>query len=219
MDLHGEIPCYRVLSAAHPYSTDCMRLGWRTEVTGLFLPKIRMNCDVLHLTGEIPDDVVACAATVAEACREVGAKAIFWEPQAPSEHSERLLRHWREHFGLQIYSPKTFVGAVPVCTEPLVALPPAPFAVGITARTTITEIRGGHAVKRTANRGELEAILEKFHPEIAYSAELAADFFTLHTDDTTLFAVFDTEATLQKRIARAVAAGASAVFCNFCEKS
>lgn len=217
--MHGEAPYYRVVSAAFPTNAPCMRVGWRTTEEGLILPKARFSCDVLHLAGVIPPCIELCAAAVAEACGEVGAKAIFWEPQAPAAHAAALVGLWRERWGLRLYSPLALSGTIPVCEDVPASVPTRPFAVGISARMTLTEIRDGHAVKRTVTHDELSALIAQHHPTIACSAELTADFFTLSQGDSTIFAVFDTEATLQKRIARAADTGASAVFCDFCEKS
>ncbi len=216
MEPTRDIPCFRVLGASSPFGSACMRVGWKAADDGFLVPKTRLFCDVLHLSGTIPANTAVFAAQAAELCGEVGAKAIFWSPETLAQKpAAEIVALWQTHHALRVFSPYPEIGAVTVGTD----LPPAAAsAAAVTARAALTEIKNGSASKRTAAPGEIGALIERYRPEIAFSAELAANFFTLHQNGTTVFAVFDTEETLAARIARAKNAGASAVFCDICEK-
>ncbi|MBQ4047278.1 MAG: hypothetical protein IJC93_02790 [Clostridia bacterium] len=218
MQPNRDIPCFRVLGASSPFGSTCMRVGWKATDDGFLLPRSRLFCDVLHLSGTIPASPAEFAAQVAELCSEVGARAVFWSPEtAESKSAAEIAAFWQTHHALRVYSPFAIPGTIPVVSD-LSGPLPTQAAAAILARAAITEIRNGKAEKRIATSGEIGALIETYRPEIAFSAELAANFFTLHPNDVTIFAVFDTEETLTTRVTRAVKNGAAAVFCDICEK-
>ncbi len=218
MEPNRGIPCFRVLGASSPFSGTCMRVGWKAITDGFLLPKTRRFCDVLHLSGTTPANTAVFAAQAAELCGEVGARSVFWSPEAvdPKPAAE-IAAFWQTHHALRVYSPLAIPGAIPVVSD-LSGPLPAQAAAAIIARAAVTEIRNGKTEKRIAASGEIGTLIETYRPEIAFSAELAANFFTLHPNDATVFVVFDTEETLTTRVTRAVKNGAAAVFCDICEK-
>ncbi len=217
MDSVHSIPRFRVLRASTPCSTRCMRVGWKSLDEGILVPKSRLPCDVLHLSGIVPSDADAFAAEVAEVCREVGADAVFWEPETADKHALEIVSLWKTRRVLRVYSPLSALGGIPVVSDLSGPLPPQT-AAAVIARAAITVIQNGKAEKHRAAPGEIDALIETHRPEIAFSAELAANFFTLRQNDATIFAVFDTEETIASRVTRAEKAGAVAVFCDNCEK-
>lgn len=218
METKRDIPCFHVLGASSPFAAACMRVGWKAVEDGFLIPKTRLFCDVLHLSGTVAADSAGFAAQVAGFCGEVGAKSVFWSPQTADINSAaEVVKLWQTHHKLCVYSPQVIPGAVAVVSDLSGPFPPRS-AAAVIARAAITEIRSGKAEKRRAAPGEIGAMIERYRPEIAFSSELAANFFTLRQNDTTVFAVFDTEETLAARTVRAKKVGAAAVFCDICEK-
>lgn len=218
MESNRAVPCFRVLGASVPFGSACMRVGWTAVEDGFLIPKTRLFCDVLHLSGTVTENTAVFAAQAAELCSEVGAGSIFWSPEAAADQTAaEIVAFWQTRHKLCVYSPKAIPGAITVVPDLPGPLPPQA-AAAVTSRAAITEIRNGKAEKRFATSGEIGAMIETYRPEIAFSAELAANFFTLRPSDTTFFAVFDTEETLAARVSRAKKAGAVAVFCDICEK-
>ena len=190
-----------------PAGEKIMRLGWRTVSDGILAPKAALRCDVLHVAGEPPLDAALLAPTLAEECRRTGADAVFLEFPDTAVSAQLL----RDSFGITTYSTLSGDGLIP--TIPDTQKPSEdPFALCIAFRSSLTEINGKNAEKRNVTRSELDEIIQRHSPQIVFSQELAANYFTLHADGKTLFAVFDTDETIRLRIEKARSCGACACF-------
>lgn len=190
-----------------------MRLGWRVVADGLLAPKAALRCDVLHVAGTPPGDTEALAATLAEECRRSGAEAVFLEfPESALDATVATAAALREAFSLTAYSTLHGTGLIATVPDTQPSPPEPPFALCVAFRSALTEISGKNAEKRGLTRGELDELIRRHTPQIVFSQELSANYFTLHADGKTLFAVFDTDETIRLRIGRAQTAGACACF-------
>lgn len=196
-----------------PANEKIMRIGWRAVADGLLAPKSALRCDVLHVAGDPPRDAEPLAAAIAEECRRTGAEAVFFEfPERAQATAIEAAGALREAFGLTAYSTFTGGGLIATVPDTQPSPPEPPFALCVAFRSTLTEISGKNAEKRCVTRGELHEIIQRHAPQITFSQELSANYFTLHADGKTLFAVFDTDETIRLRIDRARAGGACACF-------
>ncbi len=208
----AEMPVYHVClpCEACPADAQVMRLGWRALPDGLLAPKGALPCGVLHVSGTLPPDAEAFAQTAAAECRRLGAKGIFLDvsPDALSAAAVKALCAC----ALTVYTPFRGSGAVPAYADP--AEPPAetPFALALTWRAAQTELGGHEAVKRSIGHAELRALIRVHAPQVAFSRELLANYFTLRIGGKTLFLLFDTEETMRMRLTRAQSSGACACF-------
>lgn len=212
----GKTQIIRVLppgvKRAEPAGEKIMRLGWRAVADGLLAPKSALRCDVLHVAGEPTRDAELLAATLAEECRRTGAEAVFLEfPDDAQDTAVETAGLLREAFGLTAYSTLSGGGLIATVhdTQPL---PRQPFALCIAFRSSLTEINGKNAEKCRVTRAELDEIIQRHTPQVVFSQELSANYFTLHIDGKTLFAVFDTDETIRLRVDKARASGACACF-------
>ena len=208
----AEMPVYQVClpCEACPADAHVMRLGWRALPDGLLAPKGALPCGVLHVSGVLPPDAEAFAQTAAAECRRLGAKGIFLDtaPDALSLAAVKALCAC----ALTVYAPFRGGGAIPAFADPAEPLAETPFALALTWRAAQTELGGQEAVKRTIGRAELQALIRVHSPQVAFSRELLANYFTLRTGGRMLFLLFDTEETMRMRLTRAQNSGACACF-------
>lgn len=188
-----------------------MRLGWRALPDGLLIPKKALPCQVLHLSGVLPSDPESLAQTLRTECKRLGADCVFLDipPESAvlADAAAALIR-----LGYTVYGLSEAGGMIPTYPDSELPESGGTFAVSMTRRATLTTLGHGSAVRQTLQPAELQALLQRYAPQIAFSRELAANYCTLASDRGTQFLLFDTDETMQFRLGRLAESGASACF-------
>lgn len=210
----SEIPVFQVLGAAESGSDSRyrqMRLGWRSSPDGLLIPGKALPCQVLHLSGALPPVPDALVQLLRAECRRVGADGVFLDipPESASlaDTAARLAR-----LGCTVYGRSAAGGMIPTYLEAERPESAGRFAVSLTRRATLTTLGSDSAVRQVLSPSELQALLRRYAPQVAFSRELAANYCTLATDQGTQFLLFDTDETMQFRLLRLAESGAVACF-------
>lgn len=210
----SEIPVFQVLGAAESGSDSRyrqMRLGWRSSPDGLLIPGKALPCQVLHLSGVLPPETAALVQLLRAECRRLGADGVFLdippETSALADTAAQLVR-----LGCTVYGRSAAGGMIPTYPEAERPESAGRFAVSLTRRATLTTLGSGSAVRQVLSPSELQALLRRYSPQVAFSRELAANYCTLASDQGTQFLLFDTDETMRFRLGRLAESGAVACF-------
>ena len=184
-----------------------LRMGWRADADGLWVPKSALPCGGIHCRAAGADGTLL-GELLRRQCVRLGADTVVLE--SPDAACVSAAAHVLQRSGILCCSPTAAEGALLLIRD-TAPRPSARYGCRMTARCTLTDLSPG-GTRREVTRSELEQLVRESGAVPCRSSELCAVYATLHMGNKVLFALFDTDETLRERALRRLEEGAAVCF-------